>query len=379
MRPKDKGQGYTLVEMLVAMLIFSVVMTLISASFARTVKNSSQLSKNTETDIAGLIGLEVMRSDLELAGFGLPWSVSTDIHYDEALKDWHFVTACTDGCPGAKASLYNDNPPSAYRVGDNVGFNGSDYLVLKGTPLGNSPVCRSWCYVNYSGFTRPSRVTPELDQRDEPRVVVLKNEVFSGKVSRTLVHQDSKFTVSSGATLDHAFSPTQKTDTYLAYGVAETELRFPFNRSDYYIERGTDRISSFCNEGTGILYKAGFNHQAKPTIYPLLDCVADMQVVLYLDSNNDGVVDYHPTAEDTLTPKDLREGLKQVRVYVLAQQGKRDTTFVYPAETIVVGDPNLPDEPGHVWSAPALAARFGANWRNYHWKVYTIVVQPKNL
>ncbi|WP_136514250.1 PilW family protein [Geomonas edaphica] len=387
MMRRGAKQGYTLVEMLVAMLIFSVVMTLICVSFTRIVKNSSQLTKSAETDIAGLIGLEVMRSDVELAGFGLPWSVPDTVNYVEAEGAWQFVNSCSGGCPGARPSLYNDNPPSAYRVGDNVGFNGSDYLVLKGTPLGDRSVCRSWCYVTYGGITKPSRVTPELDISKKPRVIVLKNEVLSDGPSRSLVTDQSgeSYAINFTDPLDKTFAPSEKTDTYLAYGVADTNLRFPFNRSDYYIDQGSDRISSFCNKGTGILYKAVYDHDVTPKYrkYPLLDCVADMQVVLYFDTNGDDVFDNSgPSGEDDPTPKKLREELKEVRVYVMAQQGKRDPSFMYPvsapSSVILVGDPGRP-EVGHVWSEQALTAKFGASWRNYHWKIYTIVVQPKNL
>lgn len=392
MRQRETGHGYTLVELLVSMLIFSVVMTLMSVTFARIVRSSGQLGRSAESDIAGLIGLEVMRSDVELAGFGLPWSVSSEINYSEAGVDEQFVNSCSGGCPDAMPSRYNDRPyldaPPAYRVGDNVGFNGSDYLVLKGTALGTSAVCRSWCYLNYSGVSRPSRVTPELNAGSHDRVIVLGNEVTSGGPSRALVRNGSDFTVDFNSVFPKPFSPREKTDTYLVYGVANAEsgakLSFPFNRSDYYINRKTDRMSKSCNEGTGLLYKTVLNHQGAPTKYPLLDCAADMQVVLYLDTNGDGEIDYHPLlAGNVLTAQQLREQLKEIRVYLLAQQGVQDPAYLYPVATpsraIVVGDPALGDEFGHVWSERALADRFGANWRNYHWKIYTIVVQPKNL
>lgn len=342
--------------------------------------------------MAGLIGLEVLRSDLELAGLGLPWSVSEEINYVEAGPTDEFVKGCSDGCPEARPSRYNDRPyldaPPAYRVGDNVGFNGSDYLALKGTALGTSAVCRSWCYLNKGGVTRPSRVTPELSTGSRDRVIVLRNEAGSGGLSRSLVSIGTVFTVIlDGDGFPGAFAPVEGTDTYLVYGVANdhgAELSFPFNRSDYYISRNTEKMSRVCNEATGMLYKTVINHEGPPTRYPLLDCAADLQVVLYLDTNGDGQIDFHPVLSgNVLTAQLLREQLKEIRVYVLAQQGVPDPAFLFPvanpSRAIVVGDPALADELGHVWSERALVERFGANWRNYHWKVYTIVVQPNNL
>ncbi|GFO63905.1 prepilin-type N-terminal cleavage/methylation domain-containing protein [Geomonas paludis] len=380
-------RGYTLVELVVVMLIFAVVMTLISSSFANIVRSTGQLGKKTETEIGGLIGLELMRRDLELAGFGLPYTLPAGLNYAEAPEDLQLVP----GHPGAKASNFNDRPalaaPPAYRVGSGVGFNGSDYLVVKGTALGANTVCRSWCYLNYSAVTPPSRVEPELKIGTKARAIVLRTGAgASGQPVRDLVTSGGDFTFFLNRA-DANFAPRQRTDSHVVYAVANDDgggdLAFPFNRSDYYINRKSD-ISALCNPGTGTLYKTTIDHQGGHTKYPILDCAADMQVVFYMDTNRDGKADYHPDPEDgVLTAEYLREELKEIRVYILAQQGREEPGYRYPVadpeRAIVVGDPDLPDYVGHVWSAQAMSDTFGAQWRSYRWKLYTIVVQPKNL
>ncbi|QXE91481.1 type II secretion system GspH family protein [Geomonas subterranea] len=380
------ARGYTLVELIVVMLIFAVVMSLISISFSNIVRSAGQLGRRVETDIGGLIGLELMRGDLELGGFGLPYTVPPGVAYTEARDDLLFVP----GYPGAKPSTYNDaGPPAAFRVGSNAGFNGSDYLVVKGTPLGDRSVCRSWCYLNFSGVTRPSRVEPELKIGDRDRAVVLRTGVGAdGRPVRDLVVSGSNFTFFLDNKPDQDFAPKQRSDSYLVYGVAgKTDggawLNFPFNRSDYYINRKPDG-SQLCNRGTGTLYKTTVDQQGGSVKYPLLDCAADMQVVLYMDSNLDGAVDYHTdTAGADVSADDLREQLKEIRVYIMAQEGKRDPGYQYPVRdaerAIVVGDPELDDYLAHVWTARGMSATFGPDWRNYRWKLYTIVVRPKNL
>ncbi|MBJ6801878.1 PilW family protein [Geomonas propionica] len=393
MRRWGRGQGYALVELVVVMLIFAVVMTLMSSSFATIVRSTGQLGKRTETEIGGLIGLELMRRDLELAGFGLPYSLSEGLNYVEADEDTQLVP----GFPDVKASNFNDRPglaaPPAFRVASDAGFNGSDYLVVKGTPLGDNPVCRSWCYLNYSAVTRPSRVEPELKIGTKTRAIVLRTGASaSGEPVRELVTSSGDFTFFLN-NVDINFAPLRRSDSHIVYAVAndkdDGDLNFPFNRSDYYISRKSD-ISPLCNRGTGTLYKAAFSHNQDrgATKYPILDCAADMQVVFYMDTNHDGTTDYHPDPADGLfslkdLAKYLREELKEVRVYILAQQGKQDPGYRYPVsnpdKAIVVGDPDLPDHVGHIWSAQAMSATFGADWRTYRWKIYTIVVQPKNL
>jgi hypothetical protein len=79
------------------------------------------------------------------------------------------------------------------------------------------------------------------------------------------------------------------------YGVAPKAsstngLGMPFNRADYFvaIPGSSSQLPSVCAPGTGILYKTTVNHEAnnpggKLTYTPLVDCVADMQVVLGWD------------------------------------------------------------------------------------------------
>ena len=67
-----KGEeGYTLTELIVVMAIFLTIMLITSNSFKTIVNQSSQQSKSAETQIGGIVGLEMLRADLEQAGFGL--------------------------------------------------------------------------------------------------------------------------------------------------------------------------------------------------------------------------------------------------------------------------------------------------------------------
>jgi prepilin-type N-terminal cleavage/methylation domain-containing protein len=403
-------KGYTLTELIVVILIFSVVMTIISVSFNRIAVSSGQIVKAAQTDIGGLIGLELLRSDLELAGFGLPWSLPPDAHYTESDRGV-LVKGCSEGCPGADASLFNDAPRGAPRgivSGNNVGFNGSDYLVLKGTALGMNAISRSWSYLNYSGgLIKRSKSEVELMPGNEDRVIVLKNGVSDGLPTRELVTDGAgSFTLATDEgdsfklffnLLDRtAFVPQNSMDNYLVCGVAEkapdikspVPLAFPFNRADFYISRPAD-ISTACAPGTGVLYKTVLNQNGSLTRYPILDCAADLQVIYYLDAGGTGVANYHdnelPAA--TYPAGVLRNQLKEIRIYILAQQGKKNPGYLYPVndpnKVIVVGDEPLDQALGtvlgSVWTQPALEHTFLSDWRHYHWKIYTIVVQPKNL
>lgn len=389
--------GYTLVELVVVMLIFSLVMTLISASFNRIVASSGQLSKSVETEIGGLIGLELLRNDLEAAGFGLPWKLPDEVTYQETTKG-----EMVPGYPGTAASSYNDpapnEPPRPYRSGDNVGYNQSDYLVLKGTPLAMNQTSRCWAYLNYSSSTeaviKQSKSGSELLLGGNERVVVLRSSIRSGAPQRELVTDgagSSVFTLVYNKVLP-GFLPKSKEEQYLVYGVApkadgsaNNVLAYPFNRSDYYLKR-TSAMTRSCAKNTGVLYKTTIDHpgekevpegeeleEAAPayTPYPILDCVADFQVLFMMETSNDGTLVPHSDI-GIYSAEQLRELLKEVRLYVMVQEGKQDPTYSYPIEdpgrVIVVGD--------RIWNKQKFVAN---DWLNYRWKVYTIVVQPKNL
>jgi hypothetical protein len=104
----------------------------------------------------------------------------------------------------------------------------------------------------------------------------------------------------------------------------------------------------------------------------LLDCVADMQVVYGVDNNADGVRDWwtDETGNVGATASDIRSRLLEVRVYILAQVGKRDQDYTHPATTVYVGAADVGSGRNFTYTS---------DQRKYRWKVYQIVVKPWNL
>jgi len=377
--------GYTLVELVVVIFVFSIVMTLISTSFSKIVSNSGQVMKSVETDIGGLIGLELLRIDLEMAGYGLPWSLGS-VTYSESESHQVGGIAATD------AANFNDspnNPPRAFVQLNDKGFNASDYLVLKATPLYmTNSSSYGWSYLNYSSpVVKPSKSEVELVASHNDRVIVLDGGVENGVPSRKLVTVGGTGGVFYAGLnqLPDDFKPKSYLDRYFVYGIAPPQapadpndkITFPFNRVDYYLGPSAN-LPANCAPGTGRLYRAVVSQKGNFKPYPVLDCVADLQVVFYLDTSNDGslvpqhlddycssVVAGGDSAEAT------REHVKEVRVYVLVQQGRKDAGYVYPDTLIAVGD--------RTWGQPDLLGTFGPDWMHYRWKVFTIAVQPKNL
>lgn len=395
-----RDEGYTLVELVVVVLIFSAVMSLISLSFTRIVASSSQIIKSVETEIGGLIGLELLRVELGLAGFGLPWSLG-GARYDGECVERHLV----DGIEATNAVNFNDpardevsseeRPPRAFVTANDKGYNGSDYLVLKGSALGMTSASRRWSYLNYSSTTallRPPKSEVELVPGNGDRVIVINSGVREGTEFRDLVTLGTSFQVAYNDPLPEAFQAKTRQESYFVYGISPAtdssapsdNITFPFNRADYYIGPPAAKKFPRCADGSGSLYRSMITQTGAFEPFPVLDCVADLQVVFMLPSSNDGTL---VATSDISLPAlaalaigqdpaaTLRDLVREVRVYILAQQGKFDPGYSYPVaradRALVVGD--------RVWSQEDLVARFGRDWRHYHWKVFTIAVQPRNL
>jgi prepilin-type N-terminal cleavage/methylation domain-containing protein len=393
-------RGFTLVELIVVMAIFMTILMITASAFKTIVNSSTQQSKSVETQIEGIVGLEVLRADLEHAGFGLPWAMSS-VTYVEATDG---ATVPASFWPvGQSPVFFNDavsslpgNPPRAILSG-NTTFNkealspiGSNYLVIKSTMAAANVTSKKWTTVSYNAdgvkAIRQWGAT-DRDFSSADRVIVVKNSLMTTPPTRQLMAPSSTvFSATFGTYSTTLAIPHQNGDTFEIYGIhPDTNLRMPFNRADYYVKRpGNMPKSCMASPGVGILYKAtviqgGTTAGELTAGMPLLDCVADMQVVYGLDNDGIGRVNQYldaPANTPSPTAADIRSQLREIRVYILAQEGIKDLLFNYPSETVMVGEVLNGIQRGRLFN---LNDRLGTDYKSYRWKVYTIVVRPKNL
>lgn len=385
-------KGFTLVELIVVMAIFIVAIILSGDAFNRIAMFSKQQLRASESNIQGIVGLEMMRSDIDLAGYGLPWEMGFVADFSESNVAADYLADGIDPADfndtNTTATSDTNKVPRAFQSKAST-VDGRDYLVLKSTALGMGDTSKKWAYVEGVGAASTIKTWGDLDFVAGDRVVVLNAQsrrlvTVTGAAALTAGSVDSTYTFSDKLINTPAafskvdFAPAQDTDVYLVYGVSNvSDLSVPYNRVDYYINRpGT--ISARCAQGTGNLYKAVLNHSGGGvTQYPLLDCVADMQVVYALDSTGDGEINDY-TEEDglaTLSAKQIREQLKEIRIYFLVQEGQKDRFYTYPNSEPLVGE--------NIWGVDR-GRKFKfvdhgvTDWQNYRWKVYTLVATPKN-
>lgn len=356
--------GFSFIELLITMVIMGFVLTLGSDMFVGLLRGYKQQSKITETNIEGIVALELLRRDIASAGYGLPWSLSTA--YNEATN--------------AVAAVYNDSPtnspPRAIVSGDNIttaGYvNGSDYLVIKAVNLALNDTCSKW--TNLPGTGIVTSWTPTSENLVNADRVTLISPGSTAETSRMLI---------ASGTFSAMTALSSPDETRVIYGVAPADVNplwMPFNRADYYVKTTGVTIPGRCASGTGVLYKAVVDQSDggfSGNVLPLLDCVADMQVSYDLDRNGDGTISNTVVLNDLLgiplTARQLRDQLKVVRVYILAHEGQRDDNYTHPTNTILVGQ-----------SAPlgrnfSLSSLADPKWQHYRWKVYSLIVRPNNL
>jgi len=379
-------RGLTLVELMITMVVFVLTIAAAANIFSGLLNQFKQQSKIAETNIEGVVGLQMLRSDIEQAGYGLPYDLNGITYTGEAIN----VVSTTHN-----DTLFNDgtaNPPRAVRIGNDIGFTNaavtpnanSDVLVIKATNLGTSAAATKWAYVSNTGAANTMRqwtneagtAIPDENLINNTDQVIVLNPIV-GSRQRVLISDGAAFSTtfnSDTGTFDTDFQPVNGSfETYLIYGISPgVAPRMPFNRADFYINTPAT-MPTHCAPGTGVLYKALVNHaDGALNQLPLLDCVAAMQVVFGLDTNNDGAADsFVDDPGAGLTAENLRDQLKEIRVYILAQEGQRDTSYTSPSP-ITANDPDL----GNVitFTIPA-----GDALRNYRWKVYTLFIKPYNL
>ncbi len=348
-----RQSGFSLIELIIAMAVSVITLAAASTVFIEIFRNFKQQSRIAETNIEGLIGFELLRNDLQNAGYGLPWDVA-GAAYGEVV-----------GAPGQN---YNDVPPAAPKaiVSGNdiitIGANDSDYLIIKSVNVVQNPASDLWTTLQ-TGNVKWSWM-PATENLANGHRVIVQNVGTPTADRHALIVDGLNFWTTYGNTA--AFDPADSSTVHVIYGVDPADLRAPFNRADYFID--TTDVPPRCAPNTGRLIKAAMSHAngSLANQMVLWDCVADLQVVYFLDTTAppDGEVDNRTNNITGLNAAAIRAQLREVRVYILAQEGQVDRRYTYPTGTVTVGEFGW----GSIFDLTAL----GADWQNYRWKVYTV-------
>ena len=368
-----KDNGFTLLEVLIVMGILGVIMLMTSFMIVDMMNGVKEQGKVVASQLESALGLEMMKNDIENAGFGLADSFPSGaaMTYGEAT--------------GSVPSTFNDTGgkiPRALVLYHNVGDLGgaspdymtnSDYLVIKSPAVGINSAAGKWTYI--SGTAVKVWGSANLDMVDGNGMIIIKPAVEKGGKS-TLLLNAGAFAVSY--TLDPlaaAFQTKDATTSYVAYGVDEASaLRMPYNRADYYVgdlnvEANSARNQA-CAPGTGALIKSTVDQDGAGTMtkWRLVDCVAGMKILFRVDTNSDGIPDTTTNSISTYSAYQIKESVKEVQVSVLAHEGTMDKKYNYSG-----------DNPVSLGNDTVDLSTFGTDWTHYRWKIYRLSIKPKSF
>ncbi|HEY3489784.1 MAG TPA: prepilin-type N-terminal cleavage/methylation domain-containing protein [Candidatus Deferrimicrobiaceae bacterium] len=349
---EDRRSGFTLIEVMITIVIMFVVMDAVMLFFLNVIGEFRRQSKIAETGVETVIGLEVLRKDIESAGYGLPWS---------------FLPGYTEGAAVLADASDDGNPPRAIINLVGAGLYGSDILVIKSVSVGTDAACGRWTTLQ-AGDIKRTWGDNALSFAGTDEVLVL------GTGADPTVQRRYIGMTTYAGTSDAAFQPASPA-VNLIHGLTDGAVpRMPFNRAEYFIDN--TNVPALCAPGTGVLVKSVIVNSTGPgggtrgPLLPLLDCVRDFRVAFGINMlGNAPEVDNVAGAADNAAAL-IRTRLRDVRVSILAHEGARDDRYKHPESSIFVGDNTF---------APVGAPKDMSGLLNYRWKVHTLLIRPSSL
>ncbi len=403
-----------MVELMVSLAVVMLIIGAATTAYLKLLRTYRTQGRLAESYMANLTGLELMRYDIEMAGFGLPTSLAPGASYTEAVTD--------NSVPYNPAALNDSaNPgPRPFVHLNNTGANNSDVLAIKSSVANLNPASKKWsmitCAQGSNSKVKQWGVTdldPVMDFAAADNFIVLNN---TGQL-QTNSSNNWSFSFATGyytnANTIGTTAPSNQQVDYI-YGLDNSTDNstavhsMPFNRVDYYLDNAipTD-IPQSC-AGTYTLYRSTISQQTGALVKtPLIDCVKDFQVAFGIDPYGDPTQSIvweqrllNPDGSP-MSATDMQLQLREVRVFLLYREGLGDngpTPDFRFSGYLNLGDQDIaysldpadyPSIPNSFvqWSPAALPGAgalksftpTSSTDVQYRWKVLEMAVKPLNL
>jgi prepilin-type N-terminal cleavage/methylation domain-containing protein len=364
---KNKS-GFTIIELLIVLVIFSIIMAGLFSVYQVHLRQQVKEFRRGQTSMEDNIAITILERDLVMAGYGLA----------EDYSQWTTNSALL---------------PYSARATNDLSANG-DTLRLRGTAIYiDSEVSQRWEFVQsldpLNGYA-PTFANLQRNESDEElkanNVVVMMETTAKQLQVLDANNWSYKYTSNTAnvrgvnSNADYVFNPLQSSATL--YGMHTDPASMPaapYYTIDYSVldyDANTRPIN--CAPGTRALRR-----NSEGNSQPLFNCVLDFQVAFGLDTNDDGELDmwdnggnYAAATYTGMTgPTVLNRCLKQIRVYILVQDGGFDPGYTYPTDRIRNGELTLMGgATGRDVDIAALNLKNG-----YKWKVISLAVTPRNI
>ncbi len=321
-------KGVTLIELLVVLIIVGLILGAVYATYINLLKGFKKGTEATASEVENLVGLEVLRLDIEHMGYGLPDSESKPIvEWDSSSK--RLVLRSTL------------NNTSESTIG---------YLIAK---------CES------------GELNIQIDGREDSSANYVSILQASSKdfLSKGTV-SGSKISLPSGVSCSNG-------EIYIAFPVRDTVYNGSSNGcsvglcEEIVYELSASNLISRCNVNTyNLVRRLG---TSSTTGEPVLNCVADWKVTFDIDQNDNGILESTETdlSSPPSTNEDIRDKLKRVNIYLLVQEGRYDPDYTFSQVTNCGSNKCV--------AIGGIELKLPSGYENYRWKAIKLSVKPMGI
>jgi prepilin-type N-terminal cleavage/methylation domain-containing protein len=360
-------RGTTLTELLITLAIFSVVMTGIYSLYTMHVHHATREYKLAQSEIEMVIASNIIERDIMMAGYGLADDYGGLLFTPEPLS----LGATDSIAPGSTNNPLGGKYPT-------TGLAGTDALYMMGTALGiYSRASQGWTYLR-------SRSPAEFQVWDDFREDVQANDRV------IYIEPNTKTMLADGAAWRFIYPSIPNLSGNegrgaILYGLSRppqgsgSEIPRPYYVVQYRLGGAAADMPKTCARGTRSLQRVEMTNGESTE--PLLACVRDIQVAFGIDvsSPGDGTIDLWDNGgviSASYDYRQIKDRLKQVRLYILVQNGNRDPDYLFAntenranPERIRVGDTDL---------GTGRDISLTAEQRKYRWRLIPLTVTPRN-
>ena len=338
-------KGFTIIELLVTMVIIFVVLGGAYVAFINLLKGFKRESKSIETQVETSVALELLRLDVEHAGYGIG-----EDQGDLPVEVDNIDTSASD-------TLYPNK----------------DRLIVRSVLNNTNQSTISWALIDCStSFTKVAG----------DGISSGTSVVFLGAGNREFVANGTYDEGNASACPGAGFYITVPYDSSVASGCATQ-----YCNQIIYVLSNSQNLST-CHPNTRNLLRAVGGSAGNP----LINCVADWEVRFDIDRDGDGSVDVYDgyfndgsgsqdldlDDDGSVTAMEIRNGLKKVNLYVLVQEGGRDPNYIFTNTvscTTSASGACVQVDTG----AGNIDLSLPTDYQNYRWKVLKLFVKPMNL
>ena len=333
----NRQRGMTMVELMVSLAIVMLIIGAATTAYLKLLRTYRTQGRLAESYMANLTGLEMLRYDIEMAGFGLPASLTAGATYTEAAAHGANTPA-----PPYDPSTLNDavNPaPRAFVQLDNGGANSSDVLAIKSSAANLNPTSKKWSMISragsgfqWSNYGEAAALDPSWTLPPSPAdmFIILDNTYLQvDSIQWVVLYFQCVTTPNTGYYNDAPPSraprsrhPTQS--VYYMYGLDNSATHsMPFNRVDYYLDKIHPNFQAVAPQTpTHCIEARSTRRTARSSKLPCIDCVRDFQVAFGLDTSG---VDANTIQWQSnlagLTAAEIQQQLREVRVFGSTRKG----------------------------------------------------------